>query len=113
MYIQKENQNNSIEDREYVTIPRDLYLNTSRLMTGNDVINIQEKLSRLFKDVKITGVFDEDTDRFVRLFQSNYDFLDINGIVDNKTYNTLINAIISDDNNIYGAVINGVIIVNT
>ena len=75
--------------QEYV-LARPLYLCTSKLMIGNDVATIQTLLNHIFPGTNINGVFDERTDKVVRQYQSMME-LDINGIVDNKMYNHLLN----------------------
>lgn len=72
------------------TLARVLYLCTSRLMMGNDVAMIQTLLSRIFPDISINGAFDEAMDALVRKYQSLMG-LDIDGIVDDRLYNHLLN----------------------
>lgn len=69
---------------------RDLYLNTSNFMIGDDVMQLQLLLSELYPNMNvanINGVFDEQTDRYVKIFQSEYGMQNVDGIVDNTLYN--------------------------
>lgn len=76
--------------RKYETLSRDLYFSSSKTMMGNDVAKLQEALNKT-KDyeLKITGIFDDDTDKAVRDFQSNNGFT-VDGIVNFKLYNAII-----------------------
>ena len=87
------------------TLTRTLYYSTSKTMIGNDVSKIQELLNKtkLF-NIPITGVFDEITHDAVRKYQSIIKD-DIDGIVDNKLYNSLINQV-EDDGIRLGVVVN-------
>ena len=75
------------------SLPRNLYLCSSKLIIGNDVAMIQTLLQRVFQDIaiEINGIFDEKMDKIVRKYQSIAN-LDINGIVDDKVYNSLLNS---------------------
>lgn len=74
-------------------LPRNLYLCSSKLIIGNDVAMIQTLLQRVFQDIviEINGIFDEKMDKIVRKYQS-IATLAINGIVDDKVYNSLLNS---------------------
>lgn len=87
------------------TLSRDLYFSSSRLMIGNDVAEIQELLNKtkLFT-LPINGIFDETMDDAIRRFQSIIKS-DINGIVDDRLYNTLMNKV-SDDGTRLGVIVN-------
>ena len=86
--------------------PRDLYLNTSHLMIGNDVMDIQIILSRVYPELDINGIFDEQTDKYVKLYQSEHN-LDINGVIDDKMYYYMCAAEApSEDNVKLGIVVN-------
>lgn len=87
------------------TLPRNLYYSSSKLMIGNDVAEVQELLNKtkLFT-IPINGIFDETMDDVVRRFQSIIKS-DINGIVDDKLYNALMNKVI-DDGTRLGVVVN-------
>ena len=76
-------------------LPRNLYLCSSKLIIGNDVAMIQTLLQRVFQDIviEINGIFDEKMDKIVRKYQS-IATLAINGIVDDKVYDSLLNSII-------------------
>jgi peptidoglycan hydrolase-like protein with peptidoglycan-binding domain len=90
---------------KYHTLSRTLYYSSSRIMTGNDVSNVQELLNRTkLVDIPINGVFDETTDKAVRIYQSHIKD-DIDGVVDDKLYNALINETI-DDGTRLGIVVN-------
>ena len=75
------------------SLPRNLYLCSSKLIIGNDVAMIQTLLQRVFQDIaiEINGIFDEKMDKIVRKYQS-IATLAINGIVDDKVYNSLLNS---------------------
>ena len=75
------------------SLPRNLYLCSSKLIIGNDVAMIQNLLQRVFQDIaiEINGIFDEKMDKIVRKYQS-IATLAINGIVDDKVYNSLLNS---------------------
>ena len=91
------------------SLSRNLYYSSSRTMTGNDVAEIQELLNQtgLF-DIPVTGTFDGITDEAVKKYQSIVKDDDIDGVVDDKLYNFLINQVneINDDGTRIGTVIN-------
>lgn len=92
------------ESKRY-TLARNLYYSSSKTMIGNDVSNIQELLNKTkMFNIPINGVFDEVTDSAIRKYQS---FIkdDIDGIVDDKLYNSLINNT-NGDNTCLGLVVN-------
>ena len=76
------------KDRKYESLGRDLYYSSSRTMMGNDVSKVQELLSKKYP-LNINGIFDEDTDKAVRNFQSENN-INPDGIVDFRTYNELL-----------------------
>lgn len=74
------------------TLARNLYFSSAKTMMGNDVAIIQELLNKTkLMTIPINGVFDEVTDSAVRKYQSIIKD-DIDGIVDDKLYNNLING---------------------
>ncbi len=86
-------------------LTRDLYYSTSNVLMGNDVANIQELLNqtKLFT-IPVNGIFDEATENAVKEYQSIIGE-DIDGIVDIKLYNQLINQSNESDNRT-GVVVN-------
>lgn len=87
------------------TLTRNLYFSSSRTMIGNDVANVQSMLNQTkLMTIPVNGVFDSVTDEAVRKYQSHIG-TDINGIVDNKLYNSLENQIIGDGTRL-GVVVN-------
>jgi peptidoglycan hydrolase-like protein with peptidoglycan-binding domain len=77
------------------TLARDLYYSTTNTIMGNDVAEIQELLNKtklLDTILPINGIFDSVMDEAVRKFQSLVGDT-IDGIVDEKLYNTLMNQI--------------------
>lgn len=99
--IAKTNRNK----RKYETLARDLYFSTTNTMMGNDVAKVQELLLKEYPETSITGIFDETTDKLVRNFQSKHR-LDINGIVDFKTYNIMLGNIENTNNTRIAVVVN-------
>lgn len=91
--------------RKYETLARDLYFSTTNTMMGNDVAKVQELLSKEYPGTAITGVFDDTIDKLVRDFQSKHG-LDINGIVDFKTYNIMLGNIENTNNTRIAVVVN-------
>ena len=89
-------------------LQRDLFLTSSKLKMGNDVAEIQMLLGKLLKkDANISGIFDEDTDKLVREFQSKYNTGSIDGVVDNRLYKIMLNETYGKDKGIrLGMVIN-------
>lgn len=86
---------NSNNDRSY-KLERELYYSTSRTIIGNDVAHVQELLNKTnLYNISINGVFDSVMDKVIREYQSKIG-VDITGIVDNKTYNELINQTITN-----------------
>ena len=79
------------------TLNRDLYYSSSGLILGNDVAKIQELLNKtnLF-ELDVNGIFDINTDEAVRKYQSMIGD-EIDGVVDNKLYNHLINQTSNSD----------------
>lgn len=75
------------------TLSRDLYYSSSKTIIGNDVAEIQELLNGTkIVEVEVNGVFDSAMDTAVRKYQSSIGEK-VNGVVDNKLYNQLINNI--------------------
>jgi peptidoglycan hydrolase-like protein with peptidoglycan-binding domain len=89
MTLSKLSQLNNTDRK--MSLGRDLYFSSSKMMMGNDVANIQTMLNqtKLF-DIPVNGIFDDLMDKAVRKFQSLFG-LDISGVVDDKLYNSLIN----------------------
>lgn len=87
------------------TLTRELYHSSSKTMIGNDVAEVQELLNKtkLFT-IPINGVFDETTDDAVRRYQSFIN-TDVNGIVDSRLYNYLINQV-EDNGTRLGVIVN-------
>ena len=90
--------------RKY-TLTRNLYFSSSKIMIGNDVAVIQELLNKTkLMTIPINGVFDEITDSAVRQYQSAIKD-DIDGVVDDRLYNSLINEVATDGTRL-GVVVN-------
>ena len=72
------------------TLVRELYLSTSKLLIGNDVLDVQNKINdtKLFEPIPTNGIYDEKTKETVCKLQSEIGF-EITGIVDEKLYNYL------------------------
>ena len=69
-------------------------------------MKIQELLLKQYPgEIEITGIFDKTTDKLVRNFQSE-NKLNINGIVDFKTYNTMLGNIENNNETHTAVVIN-------
>lgn len=87
LYVKQQSQTRQeqMSKPQQLTLPRDLYLNTSRIMMGDDVMQVQTMLSKVYPDIDVNGMFDEQTDRYVKLFQSEHQ-LPIDGVVDDKVY---------------------------
>lgn len=70
----------------------DLYRSNSDMRISNETANLQELLnnidSKYYHDVN--GIFDEWMEGIVRLYQSDHG-LDVTGIVDIRTYNSIVN----------------------
>lgn len=88
---------------------RTLQLNSLRPMIGQDVTKVQESLNKILKPesrIAITGVYDKETERAVREWQS-LNNRNITGNVDIRDYLAIINE--ADDDaglNMYAAIIN-------
>lgn len=77
-------------------LSRELYYSSSKTMIGNDVAKIQELLNQTkLMTIEVNGIFDEKMDEAIRKYQSLIN-ADINGIVDDKLYNHLINETVVD-----------------
>lgn len=93
------------KDNKKYTLTRNLYFSSSKLMMGNDVAEIQTLLNQTkLMSIPVNGVFDSVTDEAVRKYQS-YIGADINGIVDDKLYNSLANQVVGNGTQ-YGIVVN-------
>ena len=93
------------KDSKKYTLTRNLYFSSSKLMIGNDVAEIQTLLNQTkLMSIPVNGVFDSVTDEAVRKYQS-YIGADINGIVDDKLYNSLANQVVGNGTQ-YGIVVN-------
>lgn len=93
------------KDTKTYTLTRELYLSTSKTMIGNDVAEIQEMLNQTkLMTIPVNGVFDSTTDEAVRKYQS-FIGSTINGIVDDKLYNSLANQVLGDGTRL-GVVVN-------
>ena len=92
--------------RKWHTLSRDLYYSSSRTMMGNDVAEIQELLNKTgLYELPVNGVFDNTMDSIVRQYQSLIGDDQIDGIVDDKLYNHLINQTIDNGAQV-GVVVN-------
>lgn len=82
--------------KKIYTLPRELYYSSSKVMIGNDIAEIQELLNKtgLFTPLQVNGMFDSIMDNVVRQYQSVIGD-DIDGVVDDKLYNHLINQTLS------------------
>lgn len=97
--------NQSNENSQTHTLSRELYLSTSNIMIGNDVIEIQELLNSTgLVAVDVNGMFDGAMDEAVRKYQSLIGD-DIDGVVDDKLYNYLTNQFLGDGTQL-GLVVN-------
>lgn len=85
---------------------RDLYLNNSNFITGNDVLNVQVMLREFFPDIPLNGVFDETMKEYVKKYESLIGDENIDGVVDSKLYNSLISNTLSPNGNRTGIIIN-------
>ena len=101
----KREQSNTLnKKRELQGHIRDLQYNPVNLMVGDDVGYVQEKL-RLWNFIDyLNYIYDKNTEKAVRQFQSNQD-IPITGVVDSKTYLALTKNP-SEKNQITGIVIN-------
>lgn len=70
---------------------RELYEKPENFYIGSDVQYVQEQLAKLYEGVNITGIFDHDTAKYVRLFQQDRG-LPSDGIVNRLTYAELATA---------------------
>lgn len=87
------------------SLTRNLYYSSTKTLMGNDVMHVQELLNKtkLF-NIPVNGVFDETTHNAIKQYQSIIQD-DIDGIVDDKLYNALINHD-TEDNKVLGVVVN-------
>lgn len=67
-----------------------LYPSGSRLQTGTDVYNLQEALKVRGYDVKLNSIYDDDTVNAVKQFQSDNGWSKIDGVVDNRLYQAIL-----------------------
>jgi peptidoglycan hydrolase-like protein with peptidoglycan-binding domain len=87
------------------TLARELYHSSAKLMMGNDVSDVQELLNKTkLMTLDVNGIFDATMDEAVRKYQS-YIGADINGVVDDKLYNSLANQVVTDGTRL-GVVVN-------
>lgn len=78
------------EDRSYPHIPRDLYEAPNRYFIGNDVLEVQTMLSKMYNDVSLNGIFDHKTSNAVKKYQSDLGLVP-DGIVNQRLYVSLLN----------------------
>lgn len=106
-YVEK-NQERLVERQKtrLPTLVRDLYLNTSHLMIGEDVMNLQILLSKAYPDININGMFDEQTEVVVKQYQSD-NGLTIDGIVNDKVFAHILDSTDSEfKEHVVGVVVN-------
>lgn len=93
------------QDTKRYVLARELYYSSSKLMMGKDVAEIQGLLNRIKDiDINVTGVFDSETDKAVKAYQSSIGE-EPNGVVNDKIYNSLMNEI-SANKIKYGIIVN-------
>ena len=87
------------------TLARSLYYNTTELM-GEDIGVIQKLINQFYPQLNlpVTYKYDKGTERAVKKFQED-NGLEVNGVVDNYTYNVLLGVAGGNDNK-YAQVIN-------
>lgn len=85
---------------------RELYYPTSQPFMGNDVIEIQQLLNKtsMFK-LAINGVYNQETAQAVREYQHSIG-LPATGIMNDKTYNALLNNLVEPDAERLAVVVN-------
>ena len=102
------NFNSYQKNREYDRLIRNLYYSTSKTLIGNDVSKLQALLNsipnRPYNLLNISGIFDEDTDKAVRFYQSMKN-IEPDGIVTQSLYNML-----QDDNRDENDYVSGIVI---
>ena len=73
-------------------LSRDLYYSTSHTIISNEVARIQELLNQTNKVyIPVNGIFDNAMDEAVKKYQSLMGYA-VNGVVDDKLYNSLLNS---------------------
>lgn len=93
--------------KPYDTLSRKLYESTSNTMIGNDVAYVQEMLNKVLDEdqrIPVTGVFDHETDIAVREYQKKLGLDTVDGVVNTKLYNNLLND--TNKSNPTGIVVN-------
>lgn len=95
-----------LRQEKHHTLARNLYYSSSKTIMGDDVAHIQMLLNqtKMF-DIPVNGIFDKDTSEAIRKYQSMVGD-DIDGIVDDKLYNILLNHIINNEKRALGVVVN-------
>lgn len=89
-----------------IPLARPLYFSSSNVITGDDVVLLQQELNKLDDfNVEVNGVFDAEMDKAIKKFQSLYHCPVIDGVVTEKIYNDILNATSSNDTYI-GVVVN-------
>lgn len=85
---------------------RELYYPTSQPFMGNDVIEIQQLLNAtsMFK-LAINGIYNQETAQAVREYQHSAG-LPATGVMNDKTYNALLNNVIKPDTERLAVVVN-------
>lgn len=95
---------NAVTNKTY-KLGRNLYYSSSKTLMGNDVANLQELLNESkVAEIPVNGVFDGLMDTIIRKYQSFIGAV-VNGIVDDKLYNSLLNQI-PGNNTVMGVVVN-------
>lgn len=92
------------QERKYI-LTRRLYYSGSKMLIGTDVSKVQSLLKRYAPSLNINGIYDQDTENAVRLFQSK-NGLDITGIVTQRDYDFLMNQVEDKETKPSGIVIN-------
>lgn len=69
-----------------------LYPSGSKVQTGSEVYTLQEALKTRGYPVNVNGMYDDDTVNAVRMFQSNNGYEKIDGVVDQRLYQAIVDG---------------------
>lgn len=83
-----ENKNRTFDK---ASLSQTLYPSGSRIQSGADVLKLQEALKIRGYDVNQNGIYDDETVNAVRQYQSDHGWNKIDGIVDQRLYQAILN----------------------
>ena len=76
----------------YKVLGRDIYYSPAKLMSGDDVLELQKMMNKLGSTVKTTGIYDQDTRSKLMEIQSKLG-LEPDGVVKTKDWNAMLDTI--------------------